>query len=78
MRRMLGNSTWQQNIWEDLDEVQEEFLLKLKESGKELDPRYFNEDKKNAFAKSDAAEWEQWINNQMVGELITFDDTRSR
>lgn len=40
--------------------MNEVMLLKLKQNGKELDPRWFNEQEK-AFDFSDAKEWEQWL-----------------
>ena len=47
----------------------EAFLLKLKASGKELDPRYFDSAEAEAFEKADAAEWSAWTKNSVVKRL---------
>ena len=47
----------------------EAFLLKLKASGKELDPRYFDTAEAKAFDESDAAEWSAWTKNNVVKRL---------
>ena len=41
-------------------------LLKLKQSGKELDPKAFNEEEWAKFQASDAREWEQWHDNSVM------------
>ena len=59
-------------LWiEDLKDalLSEAMLLKLKESGKELDPRWFNVEEKVAFDKSDAKEWESWLENKVVKKV---------
>lgn len=38
----------------------------MKASGKELDPRCFDEREKAVFDISDLAEWQSWIKNQVV------------
>lgn len=49
--------------------LSEAMVLKLKESGKELDPRWFNDEEKAAFEKSDAKEWESWLENKVVRKV---------
>lgn len=44
-------------------------LLKLKASGKELDPKWFNEEEAAAFQDSDLKEWEAWVDNGVVKRL---------
>ena len=47
----------------------EAFLLKLKASGKELDPRFFDSKEAKAFEEADAAEWAAWTKNNVVRRL---------
>ena len=47
----------------------EAFLLRLKASGKELDPRYFTSEEAKAFDASDALEWQAWEKNNVVRKL---------
>ena len=49
---------------EDEGEPFEVHLLKLKPSGKELDPTAFDAGERKAFAEADKEEWAQWIKNQ--------------
>ena len=63
-------------LWEDFvrreKEVQiaaEALLLKLKASGKELDARCFNEAEAKAFRASDTAEWQSWVQNEVLQRL---------
>ena len=49
--------------------------LQLKSSGKELDPRWFNEEEMRHFAESDLKEWEAWIKNGVV-ERLTPEEAR--
>ena len=49
--------------------VSEVMVQKLKASGKELDPRAFDETEKKAFAESDRKEWSQWLENGVVRKL---------
>ena len=42
------------------------FLLKMKASGKELDPKAFDQQEAKQFLESDRAEWTQWIKNGVV------------
>lgn len=44
-------------------------LLKLKASGKELDPRWFNEAEAKAFQDSDRAEWDAGVRNGVIVRL---------
>ena len=47
----------------------EAFLLRMKASGKELDPRHFDNEEAKQFEKSDLAEWEAWEKNKVVQRL---------
>ena len=61
-----------EELWlEELKDVlvNEVMLLKLKQNGKELDPRWFNPEEKKAFDISDATEWSQWLNNEVVEKV---------
>ena len=49
--------------------LRESWFLKLKQSGKELDPRHFDHKEKLAFDASDTKEWEAWLRNKSV-ELV--------
>ena len=52
---------------EEVDQkVCDTFLLRMKTSGKELDPRYFNFDEQEKFRQADSAEWLSWIKNGVV------------
>ena len=51
--------------------VAEVMLQKLKASGKELDPKAFNEEEKRAFDASDTQEWKQWLDNGVVRKLTS-------
>jgi len=42
------------------------FLLRMKASGKELDPKYFDQKECDAFQESDRAEWSSWLKNEVV------------
>ena len=42
---------------------------------KELDPRWFSPEEKKAFDISDATEWSQWLNNEVV-EKVKPEDVR--
>ena len=56
---------------EDMKDVliSEILIQKLKASGKELDPKYFDQKEKEAFEKADAQEWRQWVDNKVVRRL---------
>ena len=63
-------------IWKDLVEKEQVWqvykqvlLLKLKASGKELDPRWFSEEEAKKFQDSDLREWEAWIKNGVIKRL---------
>lgn len=59
---------WMQFLQEECrdQKVCEAFLLRLKNSGKELDPRYFDLAEQEKFRASDTAEWLSWIKNGVV------------
>ena len=46
--------------------LRESYYLRLKQSGKELDPRCFDKTENKAFQDSDRKEWESWIKNETV------------
>ena len=52
-----------------LEALSEALILKLKSSGKELDPRLFDKDEAAAFAESDKNEWESWIKNKVIERI---------
>ena len=60
-------SAWVEEVHDAL--LSEVMVLKLKESGKELDPNAFDADEKAAFKKADIKEWSEWIKNQVVRKL---------
>ncbi len=45
------------------------FLLRMKASGKELDPKYFDQKENKAFQESDRAEWSSWLKNEVVKKV---------
>ena len=55
---------WVEDIKDFL--VSEIMMQKLKASGKELDPKFFDELERKAFDASDKNEWKQWLQNQVV------------
>jgi len=56
--------------------VQEAFLLKLKPSGKELEPKHFNRKEAKSFAQADAEEWRQWVANKTVDTRPVRDEKK--
>ena len=52
--------------WQQLERVKEVFLLRMKNSGKELDPRHFDQKERTEFDLSDQKGWESWLENQTV------------
>ncbi|CAL1135188.1 unnamed protein product [Cladocopium goreaui] len=54
---------------EEMKVAAEALLLKMKASGKELDPRFFDEAEKAAFRESDKKEWESWVKNSVLQRL---------
>ena len=62
--------------WKSLCTVEDEnqafceaYLLLNKANGKELDPRYFNQEEKEKFQEADRKEWMSWIENKVVRRL---------
>ena len=49
--------------------MSEVMLLRMKASGKELDPRFFSEEERSKFAEADKKEWAQWIQNGVIKRL---------
>lgn len=87
----LGDRVFEQNLgsledkqkWQELVKHEEErqsyqeiLALKLKASGKELDPRWFNEEEVKAFQDSDRVEWEAWINNGVARRLSSCEASK--
>ena len=66
-QRKLFEREWLQELKDIL--LSEVMLLKMKASGKELDPKFFNDEEKEKFRESDAAEWKQWIDNGVIRRL---------
>jgi len=52
--------------WSHFHNAEQVLLLRNKASGKELDPRFFNDAERRRFDEADAAEWSQWIANGVV------------
>jgi hypothetical protein len=50
--------------------LRESYYLRLKQNGKELDPRAFDTKESKAFEESDRNEWKAWIKNKTV-KLLT-------
>ena len=58
-----------EGLWlEDVKDIlmAEVLVLKFRQNGKELDPKWFDESEKKAFRDSDAKEWSSWIENKVV------------
>ena len=51
---------------EDNQAFCEAYLLLNKANGKELEPKYFNEEEKKRFEEADRKEWMSWIENRVV------------
>ena len=64
-------SRWVELIEEEKDReaYHQVLMLKLKASGKELDPRWFNFEEAEKFKESDKKEWEAWIKNGVIKRL---------
>lgn len=63
-------------VWEDFVKREKELaiasealVLRLKASGKELDPKYFDEAETEAFKISDTSEWASWVQNDVLQRL---------
>ena len=55
-----------EKVWQCYKEA---LILRLKASGKELDPKWFNEEEAKKFQESDVKEWEAWIKNGVIERL---------
>ena len=73
---LKNNSGQEANTWKDLIEEEKNwqafktvFLLRLKASGKELDPKWFDQEEAKKFQDSDIREWEAWIKNGVIRRL---------
>ena len=65
--RCSFETLWTEEIKDIL--VQEVMLLRLRQNGKELDPKWFNQEEQAAFRESDRKEWQQWIDNKVVRKV---------
>ena len=61
--------------WNNQDRALGVYLLKLKASGKELDPKYFDSKEQASFEDADRKEWMAWINNSCV-RLLTPEEAQ--
>ena len=55
---------WTEEVHDCL--LSEVLLLKLKQNGRELDPKFFSTEERAEFVKSDAKEWSEWIKNGVI------------
>ena len=58
-----------EDLWmEDIKDIllSEVLVLKFRQNGKELDPKWFDTSEKKAFEESDVKEWASWIENKVV------------
>ena len=51
--------------------IKEAFLLKMKASGKELDPKFFSQQEQSDFDDADQKEWEAWLKNDVIRRLTS-------
>ena len=70
----LSEHLWAEDLHDHL--LAEVMVLKLKQNGKELDPKYFDEKEKAEFQASDAKEWQQWIRNRVVKRLSKAEEAK--
>ena len=70
-------------VWEsfvrrenDLEIGAQALLLKLKASGKELDPKHFDSREQEEFQKSDIKEWQSWVDNEVLERLTPQEAAR--
>ena len=66
-QRKLFEREWAAEMKDIL--MSEVMLLKMKQSGKELDPKFFDKEEKAQFDLSDQKEWSQWIENGVIRRL---------
>ncbi|CAJ1408326.1 unnamed protein product [Effrenium voratum] len=69
--RITQPQAWREMVERErkLETLSEALILKLKSSGKELDPRLFDKDEAAAFAESDKNEWGSWIKNKVIERI---------
>ena len=72
--RIAFEEAWTQELKDIL--ISEVMVLKLKQSGKELDPRVFSPEEKEKFIQADAREWEQWVDNGVVRRVPKEEEHR--
>ena len=73
-QRRAFEREWQAELKDVL--LSQVMLLKMKQSGKELDPRFFDEEEKRLFKEADRKEWAQWIQNGVVRRLTPQERNR--
>ena len=73
--RIAFEEAWIQGVKDLL--ISEVMVLKLKQSGKELDPRFFSPEEKEKFHQADAREWEQWVDNGVVRRVPKAEEHRA-
>ena len=76
--RCLDPELWKSFVRreKELEIASEALVLRLKASGKELNPRYFDEAESQAFRKSDQKEWDSWVKNQVLQRLTPAEAAR--
>ena len=62
---------WKQLVDEELERQAffEAFILQNKMNGKELDPRFFDQEEREKFKQSDLKEWKSWLQNKVIKRL---------
>lgn len=66
-QRTAFEEAWVDQIKDAL--MAEVMVLKLKQSGKELDPKAFDNAEWEKFKESDSREWEQWVDNGVMRRI---------
>ena len=72
--RRIFEHLWMEDLHDHL--LAEVMLLKLKQNGKELDPKYFDDKERKEFRDSDAKEWQQWVRNHVVKRLSKDEEAK--
>ena len=72
--RRSFETLWKEEIKDIL--VQEVMLLRMRQNGKELDPKWFNQEEQAAFQESDRKEWQQWLDNNVVRRVSAQEEAR--
>ena len=56
-------------------QIYETFLLRMKQNGKELDPKFFDKDEMESFKEADRKEWQSWVDNGVM-RLLTQEEAK--